>query len=45
MPSSKVLYQLARADRLQEAIAILQREIQLREASGDIAPPGCRVMR
>ena len=45
MPSSKVRDQLARADRLQEAIAILQREIQLLEASGDLAPPGCRVMR
>ena len=37
--------QLARADQLQAAIAVLKQEIQLIEASGEPAPPGCRVMR
>ncbi len=37
--------QLARADQLQAAIAVLKQEIQLIEASGELAPPGCRVMR
>ena len=37
--------QLARADQLQTAIAVLKQEIQLIEASGELAPPGCRVMR
>jgi hypothetical protein len=37
--------QLARADRLQAAIAALQQEIQLLETTGEVAPPGCRVMR
>ena len=37
--------QLTRADQLQAAIAVLKQEIQLIEASGDVAPPGCRVMR
>jgi len=36
--------QLARADQLQAAIAVLKQEIQRIEASGDVAPPGCRVM-
>ena len=32
--------QLARADRLQAAIAVLQQEIQLLETTGEVAPPG-----
>jgi hypothetical protein len=31
--------QLARADRLQAAIAALQQEIKLIEATGEVAPP------
>ena len=37
--------QLARVEQLQAAMTVLTEEIQRIEASGDVAPPGCRVMR
>ncbi|MGK7875710.1 MAG: transposase [Xenococcaceae cyanobacterium] len=45
MPKPSVRDQLTRADQLQAAIVILKQEIQLLEASGNVASPGCRVMR
>ncbi|GAA6618463.1 hypothetical protein [Scytonema sp. NUACC26] len=36
---------LARAELLQQAIATLQLQIQQIKASGEIAPPGCCVLR
>jgi len=45
MPSSPEPDNLARADQLQAAIAVLQQEIKRIEAYKDVAPPGCRVMR
>ncbi len=45
MPKPSVQDQLARADQLQAAIAVLQQEIQQIEAEGEVAPPGTRVMR
>ncbi|MGK7872211.1 MAG: hypothetical protein AB4426_02490 [Xenococcaceae cyanobacterium] len=45
MAKPKVPDQLARADQLQTAIAVLKQEIKQLQANGDVAPPGCRVMR
>jgi len=45
MPSPPEPDNLARADQLQAAIAVLQQEIQQISADKDVAPPGCRVMR
>ena len=45
MPSPKEPDNLARADQLQAAIAVLQQEIKRISAYKDVAPPGCRVMR
>lgn len=36
---------LQRAERISAAIAMLKAQIQLVEVSGDIAPPGCCVLR
>ena len=45
MPKPSVQDQLARADQLQAAIAVLQQEIQKILTEGKVAPPGTRVMR
>lgn len=36
---------LARAELLQQAIATLQLQIQQIKATGEVAPPGCYVLR
>ncbi len=45
MRTPSVQDQIARADQLRAAIAVLQQEIQQIEANGEVAPLGCRVMR
>ena len=45
MLSEKEKERLTRADQLQAAMAILKQEIQEILLSGEVAPPGCRVMR